>query len=158
MGCTAQSPKKVKVKKAAKIEFADSTVQKNIGDSIFHIMMKGKVKAMLVNNDAKCNEMKYLSREDHHLLRFLLTEPKLYAGTVPVHGKFLPCISFEFYKSRSELVYINLDFGLKEWTLTNKSGKVLYNSSLSSNDLLRFCHKLYPANEFIKKHYYSTRQ
>jgi len=158
MGCNAKNPKKVKVKKAAKIEIVDSTARKALGDSAYSVLMSGKIKSMLVSADAKCSEMKYLAREDCHLLRFLLADPNLYLGTIPFNGKFIPCVSFEFQKTSEEVVFINLDFGLKEWTLTSKSGKELYRSALSTSDLLRFCHELYPNNEFIKNHYYSTKK
>lgn len=158
IGCSAKTAKKVKVKKAAKIEIVDSTARMTVGDSVYSIMIDGKIKAMLVSADAKCSEQKYLAREDCHLLRFLVADPNLYLGNVPVYGKFTPCLSFEFQKTKEEVVYINLDFGLKIWTLTSKSGKELYRSALSTNDLLRFCYELYPDNEFIKNHYYSMKK
>lgn len=158
MGCSAKAAKKVKVKKAAKIEVVDSTARKAVGDSVYSILMNGKIKAMLVSADAKCSEQKYLAREDCHLLRFLITDPELYLGTVPVFGKFTPCVSFELQKTSEEVVFANIDFGLKEWTLTSKSGKEIYKSALSTNALLRFCYELYPNNELIKKHYNSTKK
>lgn len=161
MGCTAKNAKKMRVKKAARIEFADSTARKAVGDSVYAILMNGKIKSMLISNDSNCvkrSDMKYLSREDSHLLRFLVTDPGLYKGHIPVYGLFMPYISFEFKRTKNEVVYVNLDPGLREWTVTSESGKELYRSSLSTNDLLRFSHALYPENEFIKKHYYPRKK
>lgn len=153
MGCTAKNPKKVKVKKVAKIEVVDSTARNVVNDSVYTILMNGKIKSMQIDSNGKCSEMKYLAREDCHLLRFLITDPNLYLGDIKVYGKIMPCIRFEFQKTKNEIIYVNLDFGLGKWTLTNMSGKVLYRSSLSTYDILRFSHELYPQNELIKNQY-----
>lgn len=155
VGCTAKTVRNARVKKAAKIEFADSTARTVVGDSVYSILMDGKVKSVLAGNDGgiKSESAKYLSREDSHLLRFLLSDPKLYLGDVPVYGNFMPCIWFEFKKSGDENVSISLDLGLQTWVLSDGAGKELYRSALSTEGLLRFCHDLYPQDEFIKNHY-----
>lgn len=155
MGCTAKNPKKLKVKKAAKIEVVDSTARNAVNDSVYAILMDGKIKSMQIDNNGKYSEMKYLAREDCHLLRFLITDPNLYLGDAKVYGKIMPCIRFEFQKAKNEIVYVNFDFGLGKWMLTNMSGEILYRSSLSTYDILRFCHELYPQNELIKNQYNS---
>lgn len=155
MGCMAKGQKKEKIAKGVKIELADSVSRKAMNDSVYVILMNGKIKSMLMDCDGKCSEVKYLAREDCHLLRFLITDPKLYLGDTKVYGKMMPCIRFEFQKVKDGSIYMNLDFGLGKWTLTDMSGKVLYSSSLSTNGMLRFCHELYPQNELIKNHYNS---
>lgn len=163
MGCTARNPKRVKVKKAAKIEIVDSMARKAVNDSVYAILMNGKIKSMLVSEDGNgihYDEIKFLSRDDCHLLRFLVTAPDIYLGlgNAKMYGKFMPCIRFEFQKNEDEVVSVNLDFGLKIWTMTDKKGDELYKSALSATGLLRFSHFLYPKNVFIKNLYYSTQK
>lgn len=155
------SAKTTKSKKSAEVEYADSVLRNAIGDSACNLLMNAKVSSMLIvdnNGDTVYTDEKKLMRDDLCILRYLLQDPDMVTDSMPVHALVIPCIRFKFSKTKNEVIYLNLDFGLREWTLTDIDGKQVARYSLSKYEMLRFCHYLYPENEFITERYNASRK
>lgn len=158
--CSTKSSKPQKAKKASKMTYANTTFDNAVGDSIQTIMMSSKVVAMLTTTDSlKAQPIQLaLSREDTQVLRFLVSDPKMFIENVQSYGVVMPQVRFLFEKSKSEKVEVGLDFGLRKWILADGTGKVVKQYALAKNDFLRFSHSLFPNDELITNLYNSSKK
>lgn len=153
--CSAKTSKVQKAKKMSKMMYANTDFEKSIGDSIQTIMMSGKATVMLMTTDSLKNQplQVALSREDIQVLRFLVSDPKMFTEDIPNYGVIMPQVKILFEKSKSEKVEMALDFGLRKWVLIDGTGKELKRYALAKYELLRFAHCIFPNDEMITNLY-----
>lgn len=133
----------------------DSLMFKALGDSICDIILNAKsVEASLINfadsTASNVNIQKKLDKEQMTILQFLISNPKNFASNATVYGQFLPNISFTFFGKKKECI-IKFDFGLRKLCVYDQEGNYLKMFDLSSTEILRFAHTLFPENEFYVK-------
>ena len=118
-------------------------------------MMSGKATVMLMTTDSLKNQplQVVLSRDDMQVLRFLVSDPKMFMEDIPNYGVIMPQVKILFEKSKSEKVEMALDFGLRKWVLIDGTGKELKRYALTKYELLRFAHCIFPNDEMITNLY-----
>lgn len=158
--CSAKSSKRLKAKKVSRMTYVNTAFDKAVGDSIQSILTSGKVTVMLMTTDSLKTQplQSVLSREDTQVLRFLVSDPQMFIEGTQSYGVVMPQVKILFEKSKSEMIEIGLDFGLRKWMLVDSTGKVIKQFALAKNDLLRFSHYLYPDDELISKFYNSSKK
>ncbi|GEM_PF-3076767 len=161
LSITSCSAKNMKSNNSIDIVFTDSVTSKIMNDSICDILMKGKIKSMLVEKDSVdvvYKNIKALNKKEKYLLRFLISDTDMYLVDTPNFGMMMPCLRFEFKKSKVQILYLNVDFGLHKWSISNIENKTLAEFCLNKNDMLRFCHLLYPNNKLITEYFKSMKK
>ncbi len=129
----------------------DSLMFKTLGDSICDIIFHAKaVEATIISAKDSIDSSKKLDKEQVVILQFLVSDPKNYACNATVYGQFLPNISFTFFGKKKECV-IKFDFGLRKLCVYDQESNELKMSDLSSSEILRFSHTLFPENDFFVK-------
>lgn len=133
----------------------DSVMRTAIGDSIYKVIIEAKkIKAeeiMLTTDTTKSVKDAAIDVKSKYvpLVRFILTDPKIYHGDLATYGNFMPCFKMTFIKKK-ETCILNFDFGLKKWSICDGSGKQIKMFDLSSDDMLRLANMLFPENELYK--------
>ena len=141
----------------------DSVMLGAVGDSVYKIITEAKkIKAeeIKLHNDLtqtvittpKDVKGKYIP-----LIKFVLSNPKIYGGNTTVYGQFMPCFKLTFIKKK-EVCIINFDFGLKKWNVCDSNGRVIKMFDLSTVDMLRIANMLFPENDLYKKQINSEKR
>ena len=143
------------LKDAVKDEpFDDSLMQKALGDSIYDIIINAKSVAvrLTLNTDSVVVDTvpKKLGNEQVTIVKYLVSDPKNYAGNSIVYGQFLPNISFTFSMKKKDCT-LKFDFGLKKLGVYDSNGNELKLFDLHSMEIVRFAYTLYPDNKFFVK-------
>lgn len=129
----------------------DSVMYKALGDSIYSIVVKAKkIRANVITMDSASlqNEIS-VKRNQTPLVKFVLSDPKIYKDATPAYGSFIPCFSLTFIKKK-EICMAKFDFGLKKWAIYDNSGTCLKTFNLSSDDMLRVANLLFPDNQHFQ--------
>ena len=131
----------------------DSVMRNAIGDSIYSIIVeakKVKAEAVRLNNDSTSNVGEInVNSKDFSWIRFIISEPKNYAGDIVVYGKFHPCFTLTFIRKKESCI-VNFDFGLKKWNVCDSKGRTLKTFDLNSDDMLRMADILFPNNHYFE--------
>lgn len=104
--------------------YVNTAFDKAVGDSIQSILTSGKVTVMLMTTDSLKTQplQSVLSREDTQVLRFLVSDPQMFIEGTQSYGVVMPQVKILFEKSKSEMIEIGLDFGLRKWMLVVTGG------------------------------------
>lgn len=149
--CSAHpsTPKRCDVATANK----DSVMTKAVVDSIYTIISNAKkVKAEIIKaktDSASSHDLCYVKRKYIPLVKFVISDPRIYNLRTPAYGSFMPCFSLTFYKKK-EICVAKFDFGLKKWAIYDCNGKELATFDLSSNDMLRVADLLFPDSKYLQ--------
>lgn len=134
-------------------ENKDSVMRKAVGDSIYTIISEAKkIKAEIVRLEAdstSLQEVLLLKCKLIPLVKFVLSDPKIYNGSTPAYGSFMPCFSLIF-TTKKETCMARFDFGLKRWAICDGNGNTLRTFDLSSDDMLRVADLLFPNNKHFQ--------
>ncbi len=131
----------------------DSVMYKAVGDSIYTIISEAKkIKAEIVRfkTDSTSLQDGFFVKDKYiHLVKFVLSDPKIYNGSTPTYGSFMPCLSLIFIKKK-EICVAKFDFGLKKWAICDGNGNELKTFDLFSDDMLRVADLLFPNNKHFQ--------
>lgn len=131
----------------------DSIMRKAVGDSIYTIISGAKrIKAGVIKMELDSTYQKeelIVKAKYIPLVKFVLSDPKIYNGSTPAYGSFMPCFSLTFIKKKESCV-AKFDFGLKRWAICDDKGTNLKTFDLSSDDMLRVANLLFPDNKHFQ--------
>lgn len=131
----------------------DTVMRKALGDSIYSIVSEAKkIKVDVIKMEMDSTSLKdgfFVKGKYIPLVKFVLSDPKIYNGYTPVYGSFMPCFSLTFIKKKESCV-AKFDFGLKKWAIYNDKGANLKIFDLSSDDMLRLANLLFPNNKHFQ--------
>lgn len=131
----------------------DSIMRKAVGDSIYSIISNAKkIKAEVLKIEMDSisiqNEL-FVKSKYSSLVKFVLSNPKIYNVSTSAYGSFMPCFSLTFIKKK-ESCTAKFDFGLKKWAIFDDKGSCLKKFDLSSDDMLRVADLLFPKNKHFQ--------
>lgn len=131
----------------------DSVMRKAVGDSIYTIISEAKkVKAEIIQSGGDSTSLQngfFVKDRYIPLVKFVLSDPKVYSGSTLAYGSFIPCFSLTFIKKKG-ICMAKFDFGLKKWAICDDMGNELKTFDLSSDDMLRVADLLFPNNKHFQ--------
>lgn len=131
----------------------DSVMRRAMGDSIYTIISEAKkIKAEVIRMEADSTSLQgglLLKSKFITLVKFVMSDPKIYNVSTPAYGSFMPCFSLTF-TSKKETCMANFDFGLKRWAICDGNGRCLMTFDLRSDDMLRVADLLFPNNKHFQ--------
>lgn len=131
--------------------YTDSIMYKALGDSIYSIISKAKkIKANVIKTDSTTLQNGFFVKYKYlHLVKFVISDPKIYKDSTPAYGSFIPCFSLTFI-NKKETCIAKFDFGLKKWAICDDNGNEVKTFDLSSDDMLRVADLLFPNNKHFQ--------
>ena len=131
----------------------DSVMRTAVGDSIYTLISEAKkVKAEIIRLEVDSTSLQngfFVKDRYIPLVNFVLSDPKIYNGSTPAYGSFMPCFSLTFIKKKGTCM-VKFDFGLKKWAICDDKGNELKTFDLSSDDMLRVADLLFPNNKHFQ--------
>ncbi len=131
----------------------DSVMRKAVGDSIYTIISEAKkVKAEIIRLGIDSTSLQngfFVKDKYIPLVKFVLSDPKIYNDSTPAYGSFMPCFLLTFIKKK-EACMAKYDFGLKKWAICDDKGNRLKTFDLFSDDMLRVADLLFPNNKHFQ--------
>lgn len=142
-----------------------------VNDTIYNEFMSDSIVSIIYKSDRivcelpryktdsiRIDTLAQVSQELGHVSKFLILDPENFKHSYISKGMFQGWASLEFlYKS--EVVKLELDFGLNEWCLKDYNGNELCTNSLGENRryFLKLLCLVFPNDRLLNSYYNKTK-
>lgn len=131
---------------------SDSTVYVNLlNDSIAGIVLNSnlvvcQLQSLNPIDSIRTDSVRTLPKNMNAVIKYLFFDPSNFRSNDIVYGRFSSSARYTFKTRHGQILYLDLDFGLKKWRLLDSNGNEICISDMKSSNLffLRFTRLIFP--------------